>query len=302
MNDQAKALREIIDKVNNGNISTPIGAIKTNAKVLTITSGKGGVGKTNVTVNLAIALSNMGYRAVVIDADLGLANIDVMLGMIPKYNLLDVIKNDKSIIEILSKGPKNVKFISGGSGAEELVRLRPTELEIFVRNIGMLDKIADVILIDTGAGITDNVLRFVMAANDVILVTTPEPTALSDAYALIKAVGNRDDSKKINLIINRADSAIEAQTAMQKLNVVASKYLKIKLTFLGYLYNDPIVSKAVKKQVPFLLEFPDSTVSKNMIELSKKVAKNFEAKEHETSGIKEFFNKFLFFAQDKREK
>lgn len=300
MSDQAKALRDIINKVNNDNISTPIGAMKTTAKVLTITSGKGGVGKTNVTVNLAIALSDLGYRVVVIDADLGLANIDVMLGMMPKYNLLDVIKNDKSIIEILSKGPKNVKFISGGSGAEELVRLNATELEVFIKNIGMLDKIADIILIDTGAGITDSVLRFVMAANDVVLVTTPEPTAISDAYALIKAIGTRDNNKKINMIINKSESAIEAQTAMQKLNSVASKYLKIKLNFLGYLYNDPIVTKAVKQQNPFLIAFPDSTISKNMIELSKKVVKNFEEKKQETSGIKEFFNKFLFFAQDKK--
>ena len=300
MSDQAKALRDIINKVNNDNISTPIGKIKTSAKVLTITSGKGGVGKSNVTVNLAIALSDMGYRVVVIDADLGLANIDVMLGMMPKYNLLDVIKNDKSIIEILSKGPKNVKFISGGSGAEELVRLNATELEMFIKNIGMLDKIADVILIDTGAGITDSVLRFVMAANDVILVTTPEPTAISDAYALIKAIGTRDDKKKINMIINKSESAIEAQTVMQKLNAVASKFLKIKLNFLGYLSNDAIVSKAVKQQKPFLIAFPDSIISKNMIELSKKVVKNFEEKKQETSGIKEFFNKFLFFAQDKK--
>ena len=139
-----------------------------------------------------------------------------------------------------------------------------------------------------------------MAANDVVLITTPEPTAISDAYALIKAIGTRDDKKKINLIINRAESAIEAQTVMQKLNSVASKFLKIKLNFLGYLYNDPIVSKAVKQQIPFLIAFPDSTVSKNMIELSKKVVKNFESKKQETSGIKEFFNKFLIFAQDKK--
>ncbi|MBE5812652.1 MAG: MinD/ParA family protein [Clostridiales bacterium] len=299
MSDQAKALRDIINKVNNDNISTPIGRIKTTAKVLTITSGKGGVGKTNVTVNLAIALSDMGYRVVVIDADLGLANIDVMLGIMPKYTLLDVIKNDKSIVEILSKGPKNVKFISGGSGAEELVRLNSNELEIFIRNIAMLDKIADIILIDTGAGITDSVLRFVMAANDVVLVTTPEPTAMSDAYALIKAIGTRDNQKKINLIINKSESAIEAQTVMQKLNSVASKFLKVKLNFLGYLSNDAIVSKAVKQQVPFLISFPNSIISRNMIELSKKVVKNFEEKRQETTGIKDFFNKFLFFAQDK---
>jgi flagellar biosynthesis protein FlhG len=300
MSDQAKALRDIINKVNNDNISTPIGVMKTSAKVLTITSGKGGVGKTNVTVNLAIALSEMGYRVVVIDADLGLSNIDVMLGMIPKYNLLDVIKDDKSILEVLSKGPKNVKFISGGSGAEELVRLSSNELEVFIKNIAMLDKIADVILIDTGAGITDSILRFVMAANDVVLVTTPEPTALSDAYALIKAIGVRDDQKKINMIINKAESAIEAQTVMQKLNEVAKKFLKLKLNFLGYLSNDPIVSKAVKQQIPFTIAFPESTISKNMIELSKKVVKNFEEKKQESNGIKEFFNKFLFFAQDKK--
>jgi flagellar biosynthesis protein FlhG len=170
---------------------------------------------------------------------------------------------------------------------------------VFIKNIGMLDKIADIILIDTGAGITDNVLRFVMAANDVILVTTPEPTAMSDAYALIKAIGTRDDKKQINLIVNKSESAIEAQTVTQKLNAVASKYLKIKLNFLGYLSNDPIVSKAVKQQNPFLITFPNSIASKNMIELSKKVVKNFEEKKQETTGIKDFFNKFLFFAQDK---
>jgi flagellar biosynthesis protein FlhG len=171
---------------------------------------------------------------------------------------------------------------------------------VFIKNIAMLDKIADIILIDTGAGITDSVLRFVMAANDVVLVTTPEPTAISDAYALIKAIGVRDDQKKINMIINKAESAIEAQTVMQKLNAVAKKFLKIKLNFLGYLSNDSIVSKAVKQQVPFLIAFPDSTISKNMIELSKKVVKNFEEKKQESNGIKEFFNKFLNFAQDKK--
>lgn len=299
MNDQANSLRELLNKVNNDNITSPIGTIKSRAKVLTITSGKGGVGKTNVTVNLAIALSEMGYRVVVIDADLGLANIDVVLGTIPKYNLADVIKNGKNILEILSTGPKNVKFISGGSGLEELTRLTSNELEVFVKNIALLDKIADIILIDTGAGISESVIRFVMAANDVILVTTPEPTAITDAYALIKAIGTRDSSKVIKLIINRTETAIEAQTAMQKLNSVSKKFLKIKLQFLGYLVNDTLVSKAVKQQKPFLLLFPESTASKNVIEISKKVVRDIELHKKEEKGIKDFFNKFLFFTQDK---
>jgi flagellar biosynthesis protein FlhG len=300
MNDQANRLREIVKKINNDNIASPVGAIKSNAKVFTITSGKGGVGKTNVTVNLAIALSDMGYRVVVIDADLGLANIDVVLGTMPKYSLVDVIKNGKNILDILCTGPKNVKFISGGSGVEELTRLTNSELEIFIKNIALLDKIADIILIDTGAGISENVVRFVMAANDVILVTTPEPTAITDAYALVKAIGIRDSKKSIKLIINRSENAIEAQTAMQKLNMVSQKFLKMKLQFLGYISNDPLVSKAVKQQKPFILLFPDSFAGKNMVEISKKVIKLAEKKTGEQSGIKEFFNKFLLFAQDKR--
>lgn len=300
MNDQAKRLREIVNKVNNDNIVLPIGVIKSNAKVFTITSGKGGVGKTNITVNLAISLSDMGYRVVVIDADLGLANIDVVLGAMPKYTLVDVIKNGRNILDILCTGPKNVKFISGGSGVEELTRLTTTELEIFVKNIALLDKIADIILIDTGAGISESVLRFVMAANDVILITTPEPTAITDAYALIKAVGTRDSKKVVRLVINRADSAIEAQTVMQKLNMVSEKFLKMKLQFLGYIPNDPLVSKAVKQQKPFSILFPDCPATQNMKEISKKVLKLAEKKSPEQSGIKEFFNKFLFFAQDKK--
>jgi len=299
LNDQANSLRELLNKVNNDNITAPIGTIKSRAKVLTITSGKGGVGKTNVTVNLAIALSELGYRVVVIDADLGLANIDVVLGTMPKYNLADVIKNGKNILEILSTGPKNVKFISGGSGLEELVRLTSNELEVFVKNIALLDKIADIILIDTGAGISDSVIRFVMAAHDVILVTTPEPTAITDAYALIKAIGTRDSNKDIKLIINRAETAIEAQTAMQKLNAVSKKFLKMKLQFLGYLSNDALVSKAVKQQKPFLLLFPECTASKNIIEMSKKVVRDLETHKKDEKGIKDFFNKFLFFTQDK---
>jgi len=292
MSDQANKLREIVNKVNNDNIKTSLETLKTSAKVITVTSGKGGVGKTNFTVNLAITLSKLGYRVVVIDADLGLANIDVVLGMMPKYSLVDVIKNGKNVLDVLSTGPNKVKFISGGSGVEELTRLTQLELENFVRNIALLDKIADVILIDTGAGISENVIRFVMAADDVVVITTPEPTATTDAYALIKAIGARNKDKSVRLVINRTETAIEAQTAMQKLSSVAKKFLQIKLQFLGYVSNDVLVSKAVKQQKPFTLLYPDCSASKNLLEIAKKIMQN-PANNTQNSGIKGFFNKFF---------
>lgn len=292
MGDQANKLREIVNKVNNDNIKTSIETLKTNAKVITVTSGKGGVGKTNVTVNLAISLSKLGYRVVVIDADLGLANIDVVLGTMPKYSLVDVIKNGKNVLDVLCTGPNKVKFISGGSGVEELTRLTQIELENFVRNIGLLDKIADIILIDTGAGISENVIKFVMAADDVVVITTPEPTATTDAYALIKAIGVRNKDKSIKLIINRTETAIEAQTAMQKLNNVSKKFLDVKLQFLGYVSNDPFVPRAVKQQKPFVLLYPECIASKNLTEIAKKIMKG-STSNVKNSGIKGFFNKFF---------
>ena len=292
MRDQANKLREIVNKVNNDNIETSIESLKTSAKVITVTSGKGGVGKTNVTINLAIVLSKLGYRVVVIDADLGLANIDVVLGIMPKYSLVDIIKNGKNVMDVLTTGPNKVKFISGGSGVEELTRLSQLELENFVRNIGLLDKIADVILIDTGAGISENVLRFAMAADDVVVVTTPEPTATTDAYALIKAIGVRNKNKTIRLLVNKTETAIEAQTAMQKLNNVAKKFLQVKLSFLGYISNDPFVAKAVKQQKPFAVAYPECTASKNLTEIAKKIMQE-PTGYGKNSGIKGFFSKFF---------
>ena len=300
MGDQANKLREIVKKVNNDNVvSSSIETLKTSAKVITVTSGKGGVGKTNITVNLAIALSKLGHRVVVIDADLGLANIDVLLGAMPKYSLVDVIKNGKNVMDVLCTGPNKVKFISGGSGVEELTRLTTNELESFVKNIALLDKIADVILIDTGAGISESVIRFVMAADDVVVITTPEPTAITDAYAVIKSIGIRNKNKSVKLIINRTETAIEAQTAMQKLNAVSKKFLEVKLQFLGYISNDPLVTKAVKQQKPFITVFPECAASKNLNEIARKIMVKNE-NNSKNIGIKGFFNKFFASEEEKK--
>lgn len=298
MMDQAEKLRKIIDNlkltqaVSQANLLTTLR--KNSAKVITVTSGKGGVGKTNITVNLAIALSEMGKRVTILDADFGLANIDVILGIIPKHTLVDVISSDMNILEVLSEGPRNIRFVSGGSGVEELIKLDRTQLEKFLSNISILDRLSDVILIDTGAGLSDSVMSFIMAADEVLLVTTPEPTSITDAYALIKMVSNRDKDKKIKVVVNRAENENEANEILKKLSIVTDKFLELKLEPLGYIQNDEMVIKAVKMQQPFTISYPKCQASKHIKEIGCKIINNkcdkFNA---ENTGIKSFIQRLV---------
>lgn len=300
MKDQADKLRQVIDNLKLKQaielITAPEQPIKRSARVITVTSGKGGVGKTNITINLAIALGEQGLRVVILDADFGLANIDVLFGIIPRFSLVDVIKSRKNILEILSDGPKNTKFISGGSGVEELVKMDRGQLLKFVDNISLLDKIADIILVDTGAGLSENVMSFVMAADEVLLVTTPEPTSITDAYALIKMVANRDKEKKIKVIVNRAESMAEANDINNKLMLVADKFLGIALEPLGYILSDDSVIKAVKKQQPFSLIFPKSPAARLIKEISGKLIESGNSiQESRDTGFRGFINKLVGF-------
>lgn len=299
MNDQADKLRKLIEKVKMGHLkekSIENIVVKKRARIITITSGKGGVGKTNVAINMAISLGELGKKVIIIDADFGLANIDVLFGMNPKYTLVDVIKNQKSILEVLTDGPNNVKFISGGSGVEELIHLNGSQLVSFVNNISLLDKLFDIILIDTGAGISDTIMSFVMAADEVLIVTTPEPTSITDAYALIKMIAKRDKQKDIKLIINKAESSMEAFDIITKLSTVVDKFLQIKLNPLGFILNDDLVTKSVKIQQPFTTTFPKCKASKLTREISRTLLDTQEflyiTKEY---GIKNFVNKLVSF-------
>ncbi|MGE5328627.1 MAG: MinD/ParA family protein [Deltaproteobacteria bacterium] len=297
MKDQADKLRQIISNIKSKNVVTPEvqpkEIPKRTSRVITVTSGKGGVGKTNVAVNLGITLSEYGFKVIILDADFGLANIDVLFGIVPRFTLLDVINNKKNIAEILTEGPKNLKFISGGSGVEQLAKLDKVQLEKFIENISVLDKLADYIIIDTGAGVSENVISFVMAADEVLLVTNPEPTSITDAYALIKMVSNRDKNKNIKLIVNRAENQIEAENILKKLSMVADKFLSIKLSPLGYLINDEIVSKSVKMQQPFTIAFPKSNPTKQIRDICKKLVQI--KVERDQGGIKSFVNKLVSF-------
>ncbi|HHW22802.1 MAG TPA: MinD/ParA family protein [Clostridiaceae bacterium] len=294
MNDQAEMLRKIVNmKSENQQAVQPMTGSEKIARVITVTSGKGGVGKTNITVNLALALSRRGLKVAILDADFGLANIDVLFGIIPKYTLLDLIHDEKNIFEILTDGPDNIKFLSGGSGVEELIRLDKKKLRKFVNSISLLDKLFDVILIDTGAGLSQNVMSFIMAADEVLLVTTPEPTAITDAYALVKMVSRRDKKKPINIIVNKADSVKEAEEIANKLCVVSQKFLSLRLLKLGYILYDDNVTKSVKIQRPFSLYNPKCQAAKSIAEIALKL---FSQKpSEEMSGAKGFISKLLSY-------
>lgn len=295
MGDQAEKLREIVD-----NLKRPAQATDQNttgmARVVTVTSGKGGVGKTNITVNLAIALSQMGLRVVILDVDFGLANIDVLFGITTKYTLVDLIRGERNIFEVLTDGPNNVKFLSGGSGVEEMLQLDRRQLGRFISGINLLDRLYDIILIDTGAGLSRNVLSFIMAADEVILVTTPEPTAITDAYAMIKMISRKDRHKVVRVIVNKSESPKEAQDVLSKLITVSDRFLSFKLQKLGYILNDDFVPKAVKQQKPFCLSYPKCHASRQIWELAGSLLDNGAGAENaDEKGIKGFFSRLINF-------
>ncbi len=242
--DQAQQLRNVIKIKNQNSIS--------NARVITITSGKGGVGKSNVAVNLAVQLHKAGKRVVIFDADFGLANVEVMFGSVPKYNLSDVIYQGKNIREIITTGPMDIGFISGGSGVISLNNLYHEQIMYLINALGELNEIADFIIIDTGAGISDQVLQFVLASPEVLLVTTPEPSSLTDSYSLLKAMYRnpnfRAEDTAIRILANKTNSREEGMAVYNKLNSVVKQFLQGELEFFGMIPQDAALEKAVRQQ------------------------------------------------------
>ncbi|MCR4706122.1 MAG: MinD/ParA family protein [Lachnospiraceae bacterium] len=251
--DQAEQLRNIV-KANSNPAPRPL------ARVITVTSGKGGVGKSNTSINLAIQLKRLGQRVIILDADFGLANIEIMFGTVPKHNLCDLIYQGKNIREIITWGPGDVGFISGGSGIVGLSNLSREYLIYIIQNLAELDAVADVIIVDTGAGISDAVLEFLVASGEILLVTTPEPTSITDSYSLLKALNRhprfkREDSQ-IKVLANRVDEPDEGRNLFNKLNAVVSRYLKLPIQYLGAIPYDSQLSKAVMQQTPVSLSNP----------------------------------------------
>jgi len=248
------------------------GQTRTTLRTIAVTSGKGGVGKTNITANLALALARKGQRVMIWDADLGLANIDILLGLNPLYNINDLFNNGLALKEIIVEGPGGVKIMPASSGIPEMSHLDHGQKMRLLDELDRYEPAPDYLLLDTGAGISSNVMYFNLAARERIVVLTPEPTSLTDAYALIKIMTTRHGEKKFKLLVNQAKNAAEAKAVFTLMASVTDRHLSsISLEYLGFIPKDENIPKAVKSQRAVLDMFPNSEASNHFILLAEKL-------------------------------
>ena len=264
------------------------------ARVITVTSGKGGVGKSNTAINLAIQFRKMEKRVIILDADFGLANIEIMFGAVPKHNLCDLIYQGKNIREIITWGPIEVGFISGGSGIAGMSNLSRDYLSYIIQNLVQLDTIADIIIVDTGAGISDAVLEFLVASGEILLVTTPEPTSITDSYSLLKALYRHprftQETTKVKMIANRVEKEEEGEVLFSKLNAVVTRYLKVPMTYLGCVPEDAHLSRAVMQQVPVSLQNPGARSTAAYERIARRLLGREEEERQPKRGMAAFFS------------
>lgn len=263
MSDQAETLRRLaLDQ-----------SPSRKARVIAVTSGKGGVGKTNLAVNLAISISRLGLRTGVLDGDLGLANVDIVLGIAPEFNLGHVLYGEKRLDQILVKGPEGVAVFAGGAGVYELANLSEWLLQRFIRDIGALDTQLDLLFLDTGAGISRNVMSFVLACDELLVVTTPELTAITDAYGVIKLAMTSNPKARVRVIVNMARDERQAQHVLRSLTTVVRQFLgvEVDIELLGHVPIDPSVGKAVGEQVPLVISYPNSKAARNVAVIARRL-------------------------------
>src|ERR671927_145407 len=246
-------------------------------KVLSFTSGKGGVGKTHIVVNLAYALQSLGARVMLLDADLGLANVDVLLGLAPRFTIQDVLEGHKALDDVLVTGPAGMLILPATSGVPELADLNEVQRLQLLTVLENLEQDIDFLLIDTGAGISANVMYFNMAAQDIVVVVTPEPTSITDAYALMKVLCTKYDEKHFKVIMNNVAHANEAKEAFRRLHLVAERFLNVSLDYLGFILHDASFSQAVRQQKALLDIYPSSAAAPGFRALARQLLDTPEA-------------------------
>ncbi len=282
MLDQAQRLRQMASVGGKDNISSP--------KIITVTSGKGGVGKSNFVVNLALTLQKSGKKVLIFDADMGMGNDDVLLGFIPKYNVFDIIFHDKNIEDVIVTGPYGVKLLPGGSGITRLNEITNIQRNAFLKKMSNIQGL-DYIIMDTGAGVNRSVLGFIACCDELILIITPEPTSIMDAYSLLKAVVHFNIKSKSKVVINRTLDRKEGEVTFNKFRSAVKTFLKIDVEYIGNISEDRKLIEAVRSQKPFVVSSPNCEAAQDILKIAEKLA--LIKKENTGSSVQSLFKKIF---------
>ncbi|MBE7412948.1 MAG: MinD/ParA family protein [Leptospiraceae bacterium] len=288
--DQATNLRKLANQVSPLKVINPQ---RRRTKILAVASGKGGVGKTTLSVNLGISIAKTGQKVLIFDGDLGLANINVLLGIIPKYNLYHVVKGHKSLKDIIIQTTEGVDIIAGASGYAQLANLNETQRNNLIKGFSDLGHY-DYMIIDTGAGISSNVIGLIMPADEVIIVTTPEPTSITDSYGLIKSIVTQSKEKNLKIIVNRVKSAIEGKKVADRVIDISGQFLEVRVEHLGFIFQDEEVEKSIREQKPYVINYPRSKAASCLNRITYTLT-NSENSLTDELKIGDFFKKFFGF-------
>jgi flagellar biosynthesis protein FlhG len=284
--DQAAKLREMVGKIKQQETAGK------KCIVYCVTSGKGGVGKTSFTVNFAIALSRCNKKVVILDADFGFSNVNIMLGTNSKFNMSHVLSGEKKLDEIMEECFPNVWHISGGAGMSDLVQVDGDKLAEAMKQLIEVERFADYIIIDTGAGMNQNILKMMEASDKTILVMTSEPTSIVDSYVVLKTAAQLDKKPEVITLINRAGSARDAENTFESFSNVVSKHLMYDVQMMGYLPVDNRVTESISSLVPHIIKYPSSLWSVKLQGMASSVTKTVPAAESK-GGFKSFFSRFF---------